>query len=49
MAAGIAILFLGVVGYAKATGQWNTNLPRQIYLELVPNASEQEHPAPGPQ
>src|ERR1039457_4535844 len=49
MAAGIAILFLGVVGYAKATGQWNTNLPRQIYLELVPNASTQEHPAPGPQ
>ena len=27
MAAGVAILFLGVVGYAKVTGQWNTNLP----------------------
>jgi hypothetical protein len=56
MAAGVAILFLGVVGYAKVTGQWNTNLKRQIYLELVPiylelvpNASAQEHPAPGPQ
>lgn len=45
VAAGIAILFLGMVGYAKATGQWNTNLPKQIYLELVPNASAQEHPA----
>jgi polyferredoxin len=49
MAAGIAILFLGVVGYAKVTGQWNTNLPKQVYLELVPNASAQEHPVPGRQ
>jgi polyferredoxin len=47
MAAGIAILFLGVVGYAKVTGQWNTNLPKRVYLELVPNASAQEHPVPG--
>ena len=46
MAAGIAILFLGMVGYAKVTGQWNTNLPKQVYLELVPNASEQHHPMP---
>ena len=49
MAAGIAILFLGVVGYAKVSGQWNTNLPKQVYLELVPNASAQEHPIPGRQ
>jgi polyferredoxin len=46
MAAGIAILFLGVVGYAKVTGQWNTNLPKQVYLQLVPNADEQEHLIP---
>ncbi len=46
MAAGIAIVFLGVVGYAKVTGQWNTNLPKQVYLQLVPNANEQEHPIP---
>jgi polyferredoxin len=46
MAAGIAILFLGVVGYAKVSGQWNTNLPKQVYLQLVANANEQEHPIP---
>ena len=46
MAAGIAILFLGVVGYAKVTGQWNTNLPKQVYLQLIPNADEQEHVIP---
>jgi len=49
MAAGIAILFLGMVGYAKLTGQWNTNLPKQVYLQLVPNANEQEHLMPGAQ
>jgi polyferredoxin len=49
MAAGIAILFLGMVGYAKVTGQWNTNLPKEVYLQLVPNASEQHHPMPGTQ
>jgi hypothetical protein len=43
---GIAFLFLAIVGYAKVTGQWNTNLPKRVYLELVPNASVQEHPVP---
>ena len=49
MAAEVAVLFLVIVGYAKVTDQWKTNLPRQVYLELVPNASAQEHPVPGPQ
>jgi len=49
MAAGIAIIFFGIVGYAKVTGQWNTNLPKQVYLRLVPNASELRHPMPGDQ
>jgi polyferredoxin len=47
MAAGIAIIFFGLVGYAKITRHWNTSLPKQFYLELVPNASEQQHPMPG--
>lgn len=46
MAAGIAIVFLVVIGYAKVTGQWNTNLPKQVYLQLAANANEQEHPIP---
>jgi polyferredoxin len=44
MAAGIAIVFFGLVGYAKITDQWNTELPQQVYLYLVPNANEQHHP-----
>ena len=29
----------------KGHRQVNTNLPKQVYLELVPNASAQEHPS----
>jgi polyferredoxin len=47
MAAGIAVLFVGIVGYAKTAGFWNTNLPRQIYVELVPRADQASHPMPG--
>ena len=44
MAAGVAILFLGLVGYAKLSGHWETHLPRQLYFQLVPTAAAQEHP-----
>jgi polyferredoxin len=44
LAAGMAIIFFGLVGYARLSGHWSTNLPRQIYLQLVPAANEQQHP-----
>lgn len=44
VAATIAILFLGLVGYAKLSGRWNTNIPRQVYMQLVPSANEASHP-----
>ena len=44
MAAGVAIIFFGLVGYAKLTVHWNTGLPKQVYLQLVPNASVRQHP-----
>ena len=44
VAAGIALLFFGLVGYAKLSGHWNTSLPQQIYFELVPQASQTQHP-----
>jgi polyferredoxin len=44
VAAGIALLFFGVVTYAKVTNHWNTNLPPQVYFDLVPHAAEFEHP-----
>ena len=44
MAAGIAILFFGVVAGAQWAGHWHTNLPASVYMELIPHASEFSHP-----
>ena len=44
MAAGIAIVFFGLVGYARLTGHWDTHLPKQLYFQLVPTAAAQRHP-----
>ena len=47
MAAGIAALFFGIVGYARTTGRWNTSLTPAVYRTLVPHADEASHPMPG--
>ena len=47
MAAGIALLFLGVAGFAKATGHWESPIPNAVYERLVPNADQAAHPMPG--
>ncbi len=44
LAAGIAVLFLGVVGWAQVTGHWKTDIPREIYMELIPQAQYLTHP-----
>lgn len=44
IAAGIAILFFGLVGFAKASGYWKTNLPHNVYMQLVPTANTASHP-----
>jgi polyferredoxin len=46
MAAGIAILFLGLVGFAKTAGHWNSRVPNAVYQQLVPHANEASHPMP---
>jgi len=47
IAAGIAVLFLGVVEFAKATGHWDSVIPTAVYERLVPNADQAAHPMPG--
>jgi len=47
LAAGIAIIFFGLVGYAKMSDHWQTHLPREIFLKLVPSANQQNHPMIG--
>ncbi|HKF47186.1 MAG TPA: 4Fe-4S binding protein [Terracidiphilus sp.] len=40
----IGYLFFGVVLYARATNHWKTDLPREMYMRLVPHANELGHP-----
>src|SRR5581483_10587380 len=47
MAAGVATLFVGIVGYAKVTGYWNSDVPNAVYQRLVPHADAATHPMPG--
>jgi polyferredoxin len=47
MAAGVAVLFFGIVGYAKAVGAWNSRIPAAAYRQLVPHANTARHPMPG--
>jgi len=46
LAAGIMVLFLGMAGFAKATGHWNSPIPDAVYQRLVPNADQAAHPMP---
>ena len=47
MAAGVAVLFFGMVGYAKAVGFWDSHIPAAVYRQLVPHANTARHPMPG--
>jgi polyferredoxin len=47
MAAGIAVLFFGIVGFAKTTQHWDSHVPHAMYQQLVPHADEARHPMPG--
>ncbi len=40
----IAVLFFGLVGYARITGHWDTPVPDAVYRELVPAADSFAHP-----
>jgi polyferredoxin len=43
VAAVLALVFFGLIGAARATGHWQTNIPREMYLQLVPNADNFDH------
>jgi polyferredoxin len=44
VAAGVAILFCGIVAFAQWHGYWHTTLPDDTYRELIPRASQFAHP-----
>jgi polyferredoxin len=44
VAAVLAYIFFGVVLWARATNHWQTNIPRSVYIHLVPHANTLSHP-----
>jgi len=40
----LAYILFGAVLWARATNHWQTNLPRSVYMQLVPHANEFSHP-----
>lgn len=44
IAAGVGVIFIGLVGYAKISGHWDTYVPNAVYRHLIPNAREYAHP-----
>jgi hypothetical protein len=44
IAAGVVMVFLLVVGYAKTSGHWNGKVPEHVFFELIPNAKSLGHP-----
>jgi polyferredoxin len=44
VAAGLALIFAGAVGYARLTGHWHGSVPERVYFELVPHADAYGHP-----
>ena len=44
LAAGVAVLFCGIVAFARMSGHWHTSLSDATYFDLIPRASEFAHP-----
>ncbi len=43
VAAALLLIFFGLVGLARATGHWQTNISRDVYMTLVPHANDYGH------
>jgi ferredoxin len=43
VAAVLAVVFFGLIGAARVTGHWKTQVSREVYMELVPNADRFGH------
>jgi polyferredoxin len=44
LAMGIALVFFGIVGYAKMANHWRSNVTNTEYQRLAPRADEAQHP-----
>jgi hypothetical protein len=44
IAAGVVLIFVGVSGFAKLSGHWQSPIPNSVYERLIPVAAELDHP-----
>jgi len=44
LAAGMAVIFFGTVGFAKMSGHWDTSLPDELYQSLISRINDFTHP-----
>ncbi len=44
IAAGLAIIFFGIVGYARWKGTWSSSIPDSTYQRLIPQLDNLNHP-----
>lgn len=44
VATAMAVIFFGLVGFARVTGYWHTPVPDAVYRELIPAADSFAHP-----
>jgi polyferredoxin len=40
----LAVIFFGLILFARMSGHWQTRVPQHVYMLLVPNANEVSHP-----
>ena len=40
----LAVIFFGLILVARLSGHWQTHVPRDVYMQLVPHADEVSHP-----
>jgi len=40
----MAVIFFGLVGYAQLSGHWASDIPHEVYRQLVPAANALAHP-----
>ena len=44
LAVGLAVVFFGIIGYARWHGTWGSNIPDSVYGELIPQLDKLSHP-----
>jgi len=44
MALGLAVIFLGFVAAGMILGHWHTEIPDEVYMDLIPRADQFGHP-----